>query len=211
MEEAKTMKTPMSSSIKLDKDEKGKSNQLNYERDGCFRAQGKRPAEPSQPEQTEPRRKASCDDFRVDFSDSGAFFLFMVTYGLGGPIMSTVERGYSEVVRPCRRLGDGQTIGTQPDHDQPSPSSHDLLHPIATRQHRDEVSYLEAFIVDSILMGRRIHGQMHLGLEEEADIREMDGRLDPQRDFEQRGPKLDIPPPPQSEGIHFEALFQSLG
>ena len=48
---------------------------------------------------------------------------------------------------------------------------------------------------------------MHLGLEEEADIREMDGRLDPQRDFEQRGPKLDIPPPPQSEGIHFEATF----
>ncbi|KAL6337932.1 hypothetical protein AAG906_005397 [Vitis piasezkii] len=143
--------------------------------------------------------------------------------------------------------------------------------------HRDEVSYLEAFIVDSILMGRLIHvgylmmmhmisyyesttrvlpydhfltrvfkdvgvdlsretdfeaptsydtydeqslgraerlpgqaqgqGQMHPGVEEEAEIREMEGRLDPQRDFEQRGSELDIPLPPQSEDIHFKATF----
>ncbi|RVW67934.1 hypothetical protein CK203_064384 [Vitis vinifera] len=31
-------------------------------------------------------------------------------------------------------LGDGQTIGTQPDRAQSSPSSHDLLHLIATRR-----------------------------------------------------------------------------
>ncbi|KAL6327613.1 hypothetical protein AAG906_022023 [Vitis piasezkii] len=94
--------------------------------------------------------------------------------------------------------------------------------------HRDEVSYLEAFIVDSILTGRRIHVgylmMMHmiscvesstrvlpydrfLTLEEEAEIREMEDGLDPQRDFEQRGPELDIPPPHQSEGIHVEATF----
>ncbi|KAL6345869.1 hypothetical protein AAG906_020451 [Vitis piasezkii] len=30
----------------------------------------------------------------------------------------------------------------------------------------------------------------------------MEDGLDPQRDFEQRGPELDIPPPPQSKGIH---------
>ena len=157
--------------------------------------------------------------------------------------------------------------------------------------HRDEVSYLEAFIVDSILMGRLIHvgylmmmhmisycesttrvlpydrfltqvfkdvgvdlsretdfeaptsydtyaeqslgrikfekaldgswirraerlpaaawgqGQMHPGVEEEAEIRDMEDGLDPQRDFEQRGSELDIPLPPQSKDIHFEATF----
>ena len=41
-------------------------------------------------------------------------------------------------------------------------------------------------------------GQMHLGVEEEAEIRKMDDGIDSQRDFEQRGPELDIPPPPQS-------------
>ena len=35
----------------------------------------------------------------------------------------------------------------------------------------------------------------------------MEDGLDPQRDFEQRGPKLDIPPPHQSEGIRVEATF----
>ena len=34
----------------------------------------------------------------------------------------------------------------------------------------------------------------------------MEGELDPQRDFEQRRPELDIPPP-QLEGIQFEATF----
>ena len=48
---------------------------------------------------------------------------------------------------------------------------------------------------------------MHPGVEEEAEIREMEDRLDPQRDFEQRGSELDIPPPSQLEGIHVEATF----
>ena len=48
---------------------------------------------------------------------------------------------------------------------------------------------------------------MHPGVEEEVEIREMKGGLNPQRYFEQRGPKLDIPPPPQSEGIQFDATF----
>ena len=48
---------------------------------------------------------------------------------------------------------------------------------------------------------------MHPGVEEEAEVREMEGGLDPQRDFEQRGPELDIPSPPKSEGIQFEATF----
>ena len=53
----------------------------------------------------------------------------------------------------------------------------------------------------------RGQGQMHPGVEEEAEIREMEGGLDLQRDFEQREPEFDIPPPPQSEGIHFDATF----
>ena len=48
---------------------------------------------------------------------------------------------------------------------------------------------------------------MHPGANEEAEIREMEDGLDPQRYFELRGPELDILPPPQSEGIHVEATF----
>ena len=52
----------------------------------------------------------------------------------------------------------------------------------------------------------RGQGQMHPGIEE-AQIREMEGGLDPHRVFEHRGPKLDIPHPPQSKGIQFKAIF----
>ena len=53
----------------------------------------------------------------------------------------------------------------------------------------------------------RGQGQMHPGVKEEAEIREMKGGLDPQRGFEQREPELDIPPLPQLEGIHFKVTF----
>ena len=48
---------------------------------------------------------------------------------------------------------------------------------------------------------------MHPGAKEETDIGEMEDGLDPHRDFEQRGPELDILPLPQSEGIHVEATY----
>ena len=48
---------------------------------------------------------------------------------------------------------------------------------------------------------------MHPRVDEEVEIREMEGGLDLQRDFDQRGPKLDILPTPQLEGIHFKATF----
>ena len=35
----------------------------------------------------------------------------------------------------------------------------------------------------------------------------MEGGVDPQRGFEQIEPELDIPSPPQLEGIHFDATF----
>ena len=44
-------------------------------------------------------------------------------------------------------------------------------------------------------------GQMHPKVEEETEIRDMKDELDPHRVFEKRGPKLDIPSPPQSKGI----------
>ena len=53
----------------------------------------------------------------------------------------------------------------------------------------------------------RGHDQIHPGVEEEAEIREMEDGLDPQRDFEQRGLELEIPPPQQSQSIHVEATF----
>ena len=47
---------------------------------------------------------------------------------------------------------------------------------------------------------------MHPGVENEVDIRKMEGGLDPQRDFEQREPEFDISPL-QSEGVQLEATF----
>nr|CAN65394.1 hypothetical protein VITISV_032480 [Vitis vinifera] len=52
----------------------------------------------------------------------------------------------------------------------------------------------------------RGQGQVHPGVEEKVEIREMEGEVDPQKGFEQREPELDIPPL-QSEGIQFEATF----
>ena len=47
---------------------------------------------------------------------------------------------------------------------------------------------------------------MHPRVKEKAEIREMESRLDPQRGFKQRKPKIDIPPL-QFEGVQFEATF----
>ena len=52
----------------------------------------------------------------------------------------------------------------------------------------------------------RGQGQVHLRVKEEAEIQEMEGGLDPQRDFKQRELELDIPPL-QSEGVQFEDTF----
>ncbi|RVW77692.1 hypothetical protein CK203_053382 [Vitis vinifera] len=128
MEETKIMKTPMSSSIKLDKDE------------------GKHPAEPSQPPQSEVRRKARFDitlfnsmedyqRYKQKFAQRkvvpGRTFYSRATYGIGGSIVSTV-RGVEirldqesicrifdiAPIGPRVRLRDGQTIGPQLDYDQ---------------------------------------------------------------------------------------------
>ena len=254
-------------------------------------------------------------------------FYSRMTYGLGGPIRTTV-RGVEIELSPesiCRildvppvglRVYEAKAWPTIPGfepreaiqrlcgladaHGMGKPSAHSLTVPsrvlhhmicsilLPRGGHRDEVSYYEAFLVDSLLTGRRIHvgyvmmrhmmsccesttrvlpygrfltrvfkdagidlsretefeapsiydtydehslgrmklekapdgswvrkaerqarghDQLHPGVEEEDEIREMEDGLDPQRDLEQRGPELDIPAPHQSEGIHVEATF----
>ena len=49
-------------------------------------------------------------------------------------------------------------------------------------------------------------GQVHPKVEEEVEIREMEGGVDPQRGFRKRELELDIPSL-QSEGVQFEATF----
>ena len=56
----------------------------------------------------------------------------------------------------------------------------------------------------------RGHDQIHPGVEEEDEIREMEDGLDLQRDLEQRGPEFDIPPPHQSEAFMLRLPSQSL-
>ncbi|RVW82887.1 hypothetical protein CK203_038296 [Vitis vinifera] len=216
---------------------------------GTSRAQGKRPAEPSQqPEQTETRRKArydtalfgSVEDYQrykthfakrkvvpgrnINFFQlqslgfEGLFtrmgwlpvvtvyepifptlvraFYSRMTYGLGGPIRTTV-RGVEIELSPesiCRildvtpvglRVYEAKTWPTIPGfepreaiqrlcgladaHGMGKPSAHSLTVPsrvlhhmicsilLPRGGHRDEVSYYEAFLVDSLLTGRRIH------------------------------------------------------
>ncbi|RVW91746.1 Retrovirus-related Pol polyprotein from transposon RE1 [Vitis vinifera] len=53
----------------------------------------------------------------------------------------------------------------------------------------------------------RGHDQMHPRSRGGGRDQRDGGWVDPQRDFEQRGPEVDIPPPHQSEGIHVEATF----
>ena len=319
------------------------------------RAQGKRPAKPSQPDEAEAPRKArfdtdlftSMEEYQrykqkfaqrkvvpgrnINFSQlqhfgfEGLFprmgwlplmtisepifltlvrtFYSWVTYGHGGPIISTVRgvqikldlestclildiapvglRVYeskawptmagfepTEAIQRMCSLADAQGMG--------KPSAHSL--PVRCRVlhlmilyillpwggHRDEVSYLEAFLIDSIMTGRRIdvgylmmmhmmaccessnrivpydrfltrvfkdavmihtmsshwtgwsfekapdgswirkakrpiaqpggQGEVHPTVEEEAEIREIEGGVDPQRDFDHRETKFDIPP-----------------
>ncbi|RVW96470.1 hypothetical protein CK203_029751 [Vitis vinifera] len=243
----------------------------------ALQGSGQAPYEPSQPEQTEARRKGVVTISEPIFPTLVRAFYSRATYGLGGPVLSTV-RGVeirlspesicrildipsldSECMRPrrgplCRdssleRLfrgcadlpipGDGQTIDSQPN--VTSRVLHHMICSILLPRggHRDEVSYLEALLWTRSSPGDGftwILMMMHMiscvesttrvlpttlpypsfkdvGVdlsretdfeaptsydtyipeEEEAEIREMEDGLDPQRDFEQRGPELDIP------------------
>ena len=211
------------------------------------RAQGKRPAEPSQPGEAEARRKARFDtglftsmeeyqrykqkfshrkvvpgrninfsqlqhfDFEGLFARMGWLplvtisepifptlvraFYSRVTYGHGGPIVSTVRgvqikldpesicrildiapvglrvyesKGWptvagfepTEAIQRMCGLADARGMGKPSAHSLTVRSRilhHMILYILLPRGgHRDEVSYLEAFIIDSIMRGRRI-------------------------------------------------------
>ncbi|KAL6345098.1 hypothetical protein AAG906_013581 [Vitis piasezkii] len=118
MEEAKTTKTPMSSSIKLDKDKKGKSIYSTILLEWILgRLEAKSVAS---------RYRASAQLTRLSWTHA-------------------------------KIRGDGQTLIPQPDGHQQSVTPYVVLYLSTTGGHRDEVSYYETFLIDSILTGRRIH------------------------------------------------------
>ena len=123
-------------------------------------------------------------------------FYSRATYGLGGPVLSTVRRveirlspksicrildipsvglqvyeaktwptvpGFEprEAVQRLCGLADAQGMGKPSAHNLTVPNRvlHHMICSILFPRggHQEEVSYLEAFIVDSILIGRRIH------------------------------------------------------
>ncbi|KAL6350690.1 hypothetical protein AAG906_028147 [Vitis piasezkii] len=197
MEEAKTMKTPMSSSIKLDKDEKENAQKVKSQIvDRVDQAvnqtrtsrPGKRPAELSQPSQLEARRKARFDTTLLSFVEDyqcrmgwlpvvtmsesifptpvQAFYL-RATYGIGGPIISTIKRVKIRLdLESICRIFDIALVGLR---GMGKPLTHNLTvisrvihHMICSillprGGHRDEVSYYEAFLMDSISTERWIH------------------------------------------------------
>ncbi|RVW70430.1 hypothetical protein CK203_056683 [Vitis vinifera] len=215
--------------------------------DGSSRAQGKRLAEPSQqPEQTEARRRRgtippSSAQLRIIRGTRRISPRERMTYGLGGPIRTTV-RGVEIELSPesiCRILDvppvDAHGMGKPSAHSLTVPSRvlHHMICSILLPRggHRDEVSYYEAFLVDSLLTGRQIHvGYVMMRhmmsvvrTPPSASLRPLllvssrmlgrktsqrdGGWVGPSGDLEQIGPELDIPAPHQSEGIHVEATF----
>ncbi|KAL6320918.1 hypothetical protein AAG906_010727 [Vitis piasezkii] len=178
MEKAKTMKTPMSSSIKLDKDEKGKSIDSTMYRGMIGFGFGL----PSLPLACHsrlllhfctPRASidglATCGDyFKPVFPTLVCAFYSRVTYGIGGPIISTI-RGVEIRLDPesicC--IFDIALIGLR----------HDTCTP---------------------------YGRFFTRVFKNASIREMEGGVDPQSGFQQRGPEgpssqLSFTEPPHTE------------
>ncbi|RVW69503.1 hypothetical protein CK203_063819 [Vitis vinifera] len=136
MEEAKTMKTPMSSSIKLDKDEKDANfASCKVERkntSGTCHFLGHSLVSWHRERQLPPSLRASALLSHLSLSK---WRLAKKASPRFGPLCQNLS--LERLFRGCADLQmpkDGQTIGTQPDRVQPSPSSHDLLHLIATRR-----------------------------------------------------------------------------
>ncbi|KAL6340644.1 hypothetical protein AAG906_010552 [Vitis piasezkii] len=225
MEEAKTMKTPMISSIKFYKDEKGKSIYSTMYRgmigsllyltasrpdimlrfriwtvfsSSCkpqsalapfslhFRMpRGKRPVEPSQPKA---RRKhfilkglftrmgwlPMVIVSELIFPTLVRAFYSRMTYGMGGPIISTVRRVeirldpeniccIFDIAPVGLKVYESKMWPTVPRFELREAIQRILLHHmlcsifLPREGHRDKVSYYEAFLIDSILTGRRIH------------------------------------------------------
>ncbi|RVX16989.1 hypothetical protein CK203_003441 [Vitis vinifera] len=101
------------------------------------------------------------------FSTLVRTFYSRVTYGLGGPIISTIRSVEIQLdPESICRIFDIALVGLKgmgkPSTHSLNVSSRVLHHMICSillpqGGHRDEVSYLEAFLIDSILIERRIH------------------------------------------------------
>ncbi|RVW86579.1 hypothetical protein CK203_045609 [Vitis vinifera] len=185
MEESKTMKIPMSSSIKLDKDEKGARLKVRFDI-ALFNIM----------ENYQRYKQKFTQKKEPIFSTLVRAFYSRATYGLGGPIISIV-RGVEIQLDPesiCR-IFDIAPVGLkvyeskawpivpgfepreaiqrmwelEDTHEMGKPSAYSLtvisgvLHhmicsiPLPRGGQRYEVSYLEVFLMDSILTGRQIH------------------------------------------------------
>ncbi|KAL6349475.1 hypothetical protein AAG906_034132 [Vitis piasezkii] len=142
----------MSSSIKLDKDEKGKSIYSTM----CRSMIGHRTsAQLSHLSQRFAKRRGLTPPYSAPWriiSDTSKTFYSRATYGIGGPIISIVREVeiHLDPESICR-IFDIAPIGLR------ITTPHDLLYPATTGGHRDKVSYYEAFLMDSILTGRWIH------------------------------------------------------
>nr|CAN64305.1 hypothetical protein VITISV_026331 [Vitis vinifera] len=183
---------------------------------GTSRAQGKRPVEPSQLEQTEARRKARYDTALFIVKISELIFPTLVrafysraTYGLRGLVLSTM-RGVEIRLNPksiCRIL-DIPSIGLRAYEAKAWPT-------VPGFEPKEAVQRLCSLFLGRMKFEKAPDGswvrkaerqargqdQIHPGVEEEAEIKEMEDGLDPQRDFEKRGPELDIPPLPQISSL----------
>nr|CAN81432.1 hypothetical protein VITISV_010697 [Vitis vinifera] len=236
MEEAKTMKNPMSSSIKLNKDEKGKSvNSTMYR--GIIGSLLYLTA-------SRPDIMYSGDNFElIGFSDAdfvgckverkstsgtchflGHSLVSWHSMKQNSVALSTAEAEYiaaglccAQIIWMKQTLSDFnlffEHVPIKCDNTSAINISKNLMAPkreTATSKAQDKRSakpsqpeHMEARqkarIAEQPLAQAHGQGQMHPGVEEEAEIRKMNDGLDSQRDFEQREPELDIPPPPQLE------------
>ncbi|RVX04249.1 hypothetical protein CK203_015539 [Vitis vinifera] len=150
MEKAKTMKTPMSSFIKLDMDEKGK-----FVNSTMYRGMIGERREPLGLRASALLSHLSLSRRRLAERRVG----LRLYEAKAWPTVSGFEP--REVVQRLCGLVDAQGMG--------KPSAHNLIVPnrvlhhmicsilLPRGGHRDEVSYLKAFIMDTILTGRQIH------------------------------------------------------
>ncbi|KAL6329392.1 hypothetical protein AAG906_017707 [Vitis piasezkii] len=133
-----------------------------WERDDYSRTQDKRPVEPSQPGQVEACPNVRFDtDLFTSIEEYQRAFYSRVTYGHGGSIISIV-RGVEIQLDPesiCHIL-DITPVGLRVYESKAWPTMADaqgmgklFAHSLTVSY---KVSYLEAFLIDSIMMGRWI-------------------------------------------------------
>ncbi|RVW39874.1 hypothetical protein CK203_083161 [Vitis vinifera] len=181
------------------------------------RAQGKRPAEPSQPEQTEARRKARHQDevsyleaFIVDsiligekdsrgVSDDDAYdILFFSKYGCYVMAWMQSHGNFSHLEVISYELLEGEVFNSK--------FCINSLEPISIAIERIGSSRWGCNYGDACFPNRCLPKAISFSIQLQI-VHGLNRWILDFLSFEMRGLELDIPPPPQSEGIHFEATF----